>query len=126
MDEKILTAAHAQGQAVAVELAGHVVDDPRRLTAAWRKGHGAALKYLREAAGLSLERLAEQARTPRYPCTRSLVDQWEQGRSYPSPDHALALAQVYGVPYARLRMLGIPTVGETRDPVAARDPWAVK
>lgn len=116
-----LEAADAHGRAVAVVHAAGA-RDPRRLNEAWRAGQGAALRWLRTAASLTLEEVATIVGAN----GRAVVHAWEQGQALAPLDMLLKLAVHYGFPAGRFCVVGLPTIGETRDPLAARDPWAVK
>jgi transcriptional regulator with XRE-family HTH domain len=111
--------AHVAGVSAAVQEANRCVDDPRRISRAWRIGQGTAIRFLRMGLAIGLRDLARQVGVP-----PSAVTAWETGEAMAKPEHIQGMARVFGVPYGVVRTLGLPSVSETRDPVAERDPWA--
>jgi len=128
MDIKVIQEAHAQGLAVSVPAAREAGADVKRLNAAWKEGHGAALRYLRRHLSLTLETVAEALDV-----SIVSVSQWETGKAYPEIERYRTLSAVYGVPYVQLRLVGLPSVGDienppadVRDPLAWADLWAAR
>jgi DNA-binding XRE family transcriptional regulator len=104
MDENTITAANAAGLAVSLPAARAAVNAGHidLVVLAWRAGHGASLRYLRDAEGLSLEEVGRLANV-----SKQAVAGWERGTCLPSDRASEVLAARYGVEPARLRMLGV-------------------
>lgn len=122
MNRLLFSEADATGRAISVPAYKEAMCgcDLKRANLAIMRGHGAALRCLREKAGLSQDAVGHACDV-----SKQLVSDWEMGKAPVARTHWPTLAQLYGLTVGEIAAIGLPLAGETRDPIAARDPWAV-